>query len=122
MLSWCANLLLCSIPGMPRVNTFSSFYRAYRGSLFLGMMRAYGERLIEEKGFVCVVEILLKCNALNPAIEEVPLILDGSQRQGASTMRVARTIGGYVHLARRAFLGQLAKPQALESRKASACS
>jgi dolichol-phosphate mannosyltransferase len=120
ILSWCANLLLCSLPGMPRVRTFSSFYRVYGGALFLKMMRAYGERLIEEIGFVCVVEILLKCNALNPAIEEVPLVLDGSQRQGASTMRVVRTIWGYVRLAGRAFLGRPAKPQLLASRKVCA--
>jgi dolichol-phosphate mannosyltransferase len=117
VLSWCANLVLWSIPGMPRVHTYTSFYRVYGGALFLRMMRAYGERLIEERGFVCVAEILLKCSALNPTIQEVPLILDASQRQGASTMRVVPTIRGYLHLAGRAFLGRLSKPQALASPK-----
>lgn len=109
-LSFCANLILRCTPGMPVVFTFSSFYRAYRAPLLEQAFRSYGDRLIEEQGFVCVVEMLLKFGLLKARITEVPLILDGRHRRGASKMRIGRTIRGYLELFTRAVTGQLAKP------------
>lgn len=109
-LSSCANLILRCTPGMPTVYTFSSFYRVYRASFLEYALRCYGERLIEERGFVCVVEMLLKFGVLQARISEVPLRLDGSVRKGASKMKVLRTIRGYLALFARAVTGRVAKP------------
>jgi dolichol-phosphate mannosyltransferase len=111
-LSFCANLILRCTPGMPGVCTFSSFYRVYRGSFLRRAMAAYGDRMIEETGFVCVVELLLKFGLVGARICEVPLRLDGAQRKGASKMKVTRTIRGYLHLFLRAATGSVAKPRA----------
>lgn len=111
-LSFCANLILRCTPGMPGVYTFSSFYRVHRGSFLRRAMAAYGDRMIEEAGFVCVVEMLLKFGLMSARICEVPLRLDGAQRKGASKMKVMRTIRGYLHLFLRAATGRVAVPLA----------
>lgn len=109
-LSWGANLILRSIPGMPRVHTFSSFYRVYQASFLKHLLTAYGERLIEMEGFVCVVEILLKSAHLGVTIIEVPMKLDGTQRKGPSKMKTIRTIKGYFRLLMWSLMGRLASP------------
>ncbi len=100
---------------MPRVCTYSSFYRVYRAPFLEYALRSYGVRLIEERGFVCVVEMLLKFGLLNARISEVPLRLDGQRRKGASKMKVLRTIRGYVMLYMHAATGRLARSSTRES-------
>jgi dolichol-phosphate mannosyltransferase len=110
LMSACANSLLRRMPGMPSVRTYSSFYRVYSASLLRRLYEGYGDRLFEEAGFVCVVELLLKCAWLNAKIVEVPMVLRGEMRQGASKMKTLRTIRGYFRLFRKATLGGLARP------------
>ena len=111
ILSFCANLILRCTPGMPAVYTFSSFYRVHRGPFAGRAMAAYGDRIIEEQGFVCVVEMLLKFGVMGASISEVPLRLDGAKRKGESKMRVVRTIRGYLVLFMHAATGCLARPR-----------
>lgn len=58
-----------------------------------------GERIIEERGFACMVELLLKLRWCNPTISEVPLALRYDRKQGASKLKILRTIVQYVRLA-----------------------
>ena len=109
-LSFCANLILRYTPGMPKVRTFSSFYRVYRGQFLARALSAYGDRMIEEEGFVCTAEMLLKFGLLGARISEVPLCLDGAKRKGASKMKVVHTIAGYLDLFARAATRRLARP------------
>jgi dolichol-phosphate mannosyltransferase len=113
-LSFGANLILRCTPGMPSVHTFSSFYRAYRGPFLRRTLASFQGRLIEEEGFVCVVEMLLKFGMMGARIREVPLRLDGSRRKGASKMNVVKTIKGYLRLFLHAVTGRVARP-ALEA-------
>jgi len=113
-LSFCANLILRCTPGMPQVYTFSSFYRIYRAPFLEYALRSYGPRLIEEQGFVCVVEMLLKFGMLKARISEVPLRLDGERRKGPSKMKVVRTIRGYLGLFMHAVTGRVATPSKQE--------
>ena len=98
---------------MPRVYTFSSFYRVYRVLFFNRLMAAYGERLIEMEGFVCVVEMLLKGARLGPRLCEVPMRLDGTRRNGASKMKTLHTIRGYLRLLEWSLSRRLARPIAV---------
>jgi len=109
-LSFCANLILRCTPGMPAVSTFSSFYRIYRAPFLRRVLTAYSERLIEEHGYVCVVEMLIKFGVIGARISEVPLRLDGARRKGFSKMRILRTIRGYLMLFVHAATGCLARP------------
>lgn len=80
------------------VEDFTSGFRAYRVSLLRRATDHWGERLIEERGFACMVELLLKLRYCRPTITEVPLVLQYDRKQGASKLRLGRTIGQYVKL------------------------
>lgn len=98
ILSAGANLLVKSVTSLNEVHTYSSFYRAYRATLIKKAHEVYGEKLIEEKGFSCMVELLLKLAKLNIRITEVPMVLNGNLRKGRSKMKVLKTIGEYIRL------------------------
>jgi dolichol-phosphate mannosyltransferase len=80
------------------VRDFTSGFRAYRVSLLDRAARHWGERLIEEQGFACMVELLLKLRHCQPVIREVPLNLRYDRKPGASKLRLRRTIWQYLKL------------------------
>lgn len=80
------------------VHDFTSGFRAYRVSLLARAAMHWGERLVEEQGFACMVELLLKLRHCEPVITEVPLVLQYDRKQGASKLRLRRTIGQYIKL------------------------
>jgi dolichol-phosphate mannosyltransferase len=84
--------------------TVSSFFRVYRASVLREGIRRHGEQLIQERGFACKAEILSKLARMGAHIEEVPVALDGSRRNGESKMRVVPTLFGYWRLCSRQLL------------------
>ena len=80
------------------VQDFTSGFRAYRVSLLARAAKHWGERLIEEQGFACMVELLLKLRHCNPVVTEVPLVLQYDRKQGVSKLKLRRTIGQYLKL------------------------
>jgi dolichol-phosphate mannosyltransferase len=80
------------------VRDFTSGFRAYRVSLLDRAARHWGERLIEEQGFACMVELLLKLRHCRPVITEIPLTLRYDRKQGASKLRLIPTIAQYSKL------------------------
>ncbi|MFI9009103.1 glycosyltransferase [Actinosynnema sp. NPDC053489] len=80
------------------VRDFTSGFRAYRVSLLARAQRHWGERLIEERGFACMVELLLKLRHCRPVVTEVPLALRYDRKRGPSKIRIARTVGQYARL------------------------
>jgi dolichol-phosphate mannosyltransferase len=80
------------------VRDFTSGYRAYRVSLLRRASKHYGERLVEEQGFACMVELLLKLRHCRPVVAEVPLVLRYDRKRSESKLRLGRTILQYVKL------------------------
>lgn len=80
------------------VHDFTSGFRAYRVTLLERATRHWGERLIEEQGFACMVELLLKLRHCHPVITEVPLKLRYDRKRGASKLKLRRTIVQYLSL------------------------
>ncbi|WP_410636406.1 glycosyltransferase [Amycolatopsis sp. cmx-4-83] len=80
------------------VRDFTSGYRAYRASLLKRATAHWGERLIEEQGFACMVELLLKLRHCRPVITEVPLTLQYDRKQGPSKLKLRRTVVQYLKL------------------------
>lgn len=74
------------------VRDFTCGYRAYRAELLKTALATYGDRFIEADGFHCMAEILLKLRRLRPIFGEVPFILRYDLKEGATKMRVGRTI------------------------------
>ena len=55
--------------------------------------------LIEETGFACMVELLLKLLPWNPIIEETPLTLQYDLKRTPSKLPIARTVLQYLRIA-----------------------
>ncbi len=98
ILSLCANSILKIFTPLKGIHTFSSFYRVYRAETIKQMYSIFGDRMIEEKGFTCMAEILIKLIRLNIKITEVPMVLKGNLRKGKSKMKTLRTIIAYIKL------------------------
>jgi dolichol-phosphate mannosyltransferase len=73
-----------------KVLTLSSFYRVYSVDL-IRKVKLNHPQLIKEKGFICMLEILLKCIEVNAKIIEVPMILNSDKRVGKSKMKIFKT-------------------------------
>ena len=96
-----ASTLLRLFFPIPGARDYTCGYRAYRVSLLKRALNRFGDRLIEETGFTCMAELLIKLAHLGARVSEVPLVLRYDLKAGASKMRVLRTIGRYLRLIRR---------------------
>jgi dolichol-phosphate mannosyltransferase len=94
LLSGVANLLFRFMFKL-KVQTISSFYRVYNIEL-LNKIKTNDGVLIGEKGFLCMLEILLKSIKLNANIIEVPMILKSNKRIGKSKMPIMKTTFRYL--------------------------
>lgn len=101
ILSFSCNALLKLFFSIPNVNTYSSFYRAYKVSTLRRGFKFYKGNLIEEKGFVCMAEMLIKLNRLPIKIAEVPMVLKCNLRPDESKMHRSKTIMGYFRMIKR---------------------
>ena len=88
LLSLGAAMLFKSLHWCPGVLDYTCGFRAYRVGLLKRARTHYGERLVEERGFACMVELLLKLNRLGAKMGEVPLDLRYDLKQSASKMDV----------------------------------
>jgi dolichol-phosphate mannosyltransferase len=86
------------------IKDFTSGFRAYKASLLKESVDHWGKRLIEERGFACMVELLLKLRYWEPKIQEVPLVLRYDRKQSQSKLKLWRTLGQYLKLAIRDWL------------------
>ena len=87
-LSLGAALLFKLLHWCPGVLDYTCGFRGYRVATLKRAHAHYGARLIEERGFACMVELLLKLNHLGATMGEVPLDLRYDLKQSASKMDV----------------------------------
>jgi dolichol-phosphate mannosyltransferase len=92
VMSWGVSVLFRLILPIRGVKDFSCGYRAYRAGLLTKAMEEYGDTFINQPGFSCMVDILVKLRRLDPIITEVPLILRYDRKPGASKMNVSKTV------------------------------
>lgn len=78
-----------------KVSTLSSFYRVYRVRR-LQVAKARWPRLIEEAGFICMLELLVKLIRVDARVIEVPMVLASKKRIGRSRMKLVRTTFEYL--------------------------
>jgi dolichol-phosphate mannosyltransferase len=94
VISLIANMLFRSFYGV-KVLTLSSFYRVYSVSI-VQKIKENNKQIIEEKGFICMLEILLKAIKENATVIEVPMILKSEMRKGKSKMKILKTTKAYL--------------------------
>jgi dolichol-phosphate mannosyltransferase len=108
-MSWGCFLFMKSIVPYRDVRDYSTGFRGYRASTVQRLITQYGDKLVEESGFVCMLEVLLKLRAIGAKAAEIPYVLRYDLKEGVSKMRVIRTIRRYFSVVNRY---RLALPQA----------
>jgi dolichol-phosphate mannosyltransferase len=78
-----------------KVLTLSSFYRVYKPDILKVIKAKYGT-IIEESGFICMVEILIKAIRCKAQIIEIPMVLYSEKRKGKSKMKIVKTGFSYL--------------------------
>jgi dolichol-phosphate mannosyltransferase len=92
LISYAASKLMRVVFPIRGVRDYTCGYRAYRGDALSKALHAYGDRFVDQDGFQCMVDILLKMRRVpNLVFGEVPLILRYDLKQGESKMRLFRT-------------------------------
>jgi dolichol-phosphate mannosyltransferase len=104
LLSRGASLLLKFFFPIPGAKDYTCGFRAYGGKALRRAYGVYGDRLVEERGFTCMAEILIKLRAVGIRVAEVPLVLRYDLKTGKSKMKVLRTILRYFVLISRNLL------------------
>lgn len=74
------------------VRDYTSGFRAYRASVIRQGFADYGDKFVEETGFSCMADILLKLRKQGALFGEAPLRLRYDRKGGASKMQVVRTV------------------------------
>lgn len=107
-LSLVASLLFRAALPIAGVRDYTCGFRAYRASLLHEAFERFGpDQLVAERGFSCMVDILLRLRSLEPVMSEAPLDLRYDYKRGASKMRVARTVGATLRVMWRHRVGSL---------------
>ena len=94
-MSWGCFLFMKSVVPFRGVRDYSAGFRGYRASVVQRLALQYGDRLVEESGFVCMLEVLLKLRSIGAKAAEIPYTLRYDLKEGASKMRIIRTIRRY---------------------------
>ncbi len=109
-LSWGAARLFRLVCPVPGVRDYTCGYRAYRASVLRDAFRRWGREFVDQPGFSCMVDILLKLSLTPVVFSEVSLILRYDRKPGASKMNVRRTITQTLRLLLRRRLGRYGAP------------
>ena len=92
---------------IPGARDYSCGYRAYRAGLLREAFERFGDTLFVERGFACMVDILIKLHLVGAIVNEVPMILRYDRKPGATKMPVKKTIVQTFRLLGRRRLGIL---------------
>ncbi len=103
-ISFGGNMLLRLLFPTRGVKDYTSGYRAYRAGVLSKAFDLWENSFINEPGFSCQVDILLKLRKIGAIISEVPLILRYDQKKGTSKMDVKSTIIDTLKLAAKRFI------------------
>lgn len=87
-----ANLLYQFLFPIDGLDDYTNLVRAFRAELLHGTIRRFGDRWISRTGFEAVPELILNMRMLGPKVQQVPLVIDFSQLNRQSSMRVLNTI------------------------------
>jgi dolichol-phosphate mannosyltransferase len=96
--SWAAGWLFRIAVGFEGIKDYTCGFRAYRVDMLRKTMTYYGDKFITQKGFGCMVEVLLKVASQSATMNEVPMILRYDLKQGASKMNVKKTMNQTLRL------------------------
>lgn len=73
------------------VRDYTCGYRLYNNEMLQVAYKRFGDKLVEERGFSCMAELLYKLYACGAKFAEVPFELRYDFKNGASKMKVIKT-------------------------------
>ncbi|MFM7023275.1 MAG: glycosyltransferase family 2 protein [Flavobacteriales bacterium] len=89
---WAAGMMFRVFIPIKGVRDFTCGFRAYKVDMLNKVNAKYGDKLIEEQGFACMAEIIIKMGKTGAIVHEMPMILRYDRKIGDSKMNVSRTI------------------------------
>jgi dolichol-phosphate mannosyltransferase len=92
LMSFGARLIFQIMLPIPGVRDYTCGYRAYRAEIIKNAFEIYGDAFVENRGFQCMAEILVKLGKMKAIVAEAPMILRYDKKQGASKMCVYKTV------------------------------
>jgi dolichol-phosphate mannosyltransferase len=105
-LSWFGSCLFRVTFPTRGVRDFTSGFRAYRAEVIRAAIAEYGEGFVDQDGFQCMVDILLKLRKMQVVIGEVPFVLRYDFKEGGTKMDVGGTAVRTLGLVLRRRLGR----------------
>lgn len=93
-LSRAANALVALVRPIRGVRDYSCGFRAYRASAIKAGFARYGDDLVRERGFACMLELALRLRD-TATFAEVPFTLRYQQKRKPSEIEVLPTIAAY---------------------------
>ena len=93
-LSYAGSFVIRTMFPIRGVKDFTCGYRAYRAPVLRQAVAKYREEFINQEGFQCMVDILLKLSRMGLRFGEVPLVLRYDRKSGKSKMKVFKTAYG----------------------------
>lgn len=106
LLSAGASALLRTVFPISGVRDYTCGYRAYRPAVLRRAFLRYGDDFVNQPGFQCMVDILLKLRELGLTFREVPIDLRYDLKHGRSKMKVVPTIAESIVLIARRRIGR----------------
>jgi len=97
-LSYAGSMVIRTLFPIRGVKDFTCGYRAYRAPVLRQAVERYRAEFINQEGFQCMVDILLKLSRLGLRFGEVPFVLRYDRKGGKSKMKVFRTAYGTLAL------------------------
>jgi dolichol-phosphate mannosyltransferase len=98
VISRLASIFMRIVFPTPGVSDYTCGYRAYRAEALKQAYAEYGDSLVDQDGFQCMVDVLLKLRKLPLIFGEVPMILRYDLKLGSSKMRLMKTSVNTLHL------------------------
>jgi dolichol-phosphate mannosyltransferase len=92
LLSRGASLLMRAVFPIRGVRDYTCGFRAYRARILKQAIERYGRSFMDQEGFQCMVDILLKLRKMPLIFGEVPFVLRYDHKEGGSKMNVAKTV------------------------------
>jgi dolichol-phosphate mannosyltransferase len=77
------------------VRDYSTGFRCYKASTLHRLILHYGNQMVQETGFVCQLELLLKLRSVRAKAAEIPYVLRYDLKEGVSKLRIWRTVKRY---------------------------
>jgi dolichol-phosphate mannosyltransferase len=92
LLSIGLSLMFQIVYPIPGARDYSCGYRAYRPAVLRAGFERWGDQFVSERGFACMVDILMKLHMQGAIVTEVPMVLRYDRKPGETKMPVRKTI------------------------------